>query len=111
MGAARWASFSRRLLARTVLSLLALGAALGVARWLTQRPLREPLSSLRLSLSPQECITECQSRQTDCIQECDGHVSCEKACVHSGEGCVARCRQAADAGAGAPSPTPARPRR
>jgi hypothetical protein len=110
MSAGRWPSRSRRPFVRTLLSLLALGAVLGSAWWATG-PSQRRVTSVRLALSPQECITECQSRQTDCIQECDGRVSCEKSCVHSGEGCVAHCREAADAGALAPSPTPARPRR
>jgi hypothetical protein len=61
----------------------------------------------RLPLSPQECVTECQARQTDCIQECDGHIPCERACVSTGTECVARCRQPGDAGAKPPAATPA----
>ena len=53
----------------------------------------------RLPLSPQECVTECQARQTDCIQDCEGRIPCEKECVTVGEGCVARCRHpSGDAG-------------
>jgi hypothetical protein len=58
-------------------------------------------SSQRFALSPQECNTECQSRQTDCIDECDGNVACERRCVEAGFSCVQRCKRlGADAGVG-----------
>ena len=54
----------------------------------------------RFALSPQECNTECQSRQTDCIEECDGKIPCERRCTEAGLRCVARCAgHGADAGA------------
>lgn len=55
--------------------------------------------STRYALSPQECTTECQSRQTDCILDCEGAVPCERRCTEVGKACVERCRRA-DAGAG-----------
>jgi hypothetical protein len=54
--------------------------------------------STRYALSPQNCTTECQSRQTDCILDCDGAVPCERRCTEVGAACVERCRSA-DAGA------------
>jgi hypothetical protein len=73
------------------------GAVLLVGLW------REPgdgsPSSNRYALSPQECVTECQSRQTDCILDCDGQVPCERRCTDTGMACVERCRRP-DAGAG-----------
>jgi hypothetical protein len=55
--------------------------------------------SVRRALSPQNCTTECQSRQTDCILDCDGRVPCERQCTEVGTACVERCRRP-DAGAG-----------
>jgi hypothetical protein len=51
------------------------------------------------ALSPQECVTECQTRQTDCILDCDGQVPCERKCTEAGTACVERCRHS-DAGVG-----------
>jgi len=55
------------------------------------------------ALSPQECNTQCQTRKTDCIDACDGHIPCEKDCVKSCEACVQRCLHPPDAGAGGAS--------
>jgi hypothetical protein len=52
------------------------------------------------ALSPQECNTQCQTRQTDCIEACDGHVPCERRCVEACQACVQRCLHPPDAGAG-----------
>jgi uncharacterized membrane protein YgcG len=56
----------------------------------------------QFALSPQDCNTECQSRQTDCIETCDGNLRCEHQCVETGKACVERCVRAsrADAGVG-----------
>lgn len=54
----------------------------------------------RFALSPQECNTECQIRQTDCILDCDGNVACERKCTATGKACVERCKHAPDAGVG-----------
>jgi hypothetical protein len=55
----------------------------------------------RFALSPQECNTECQSRQTDCIEDCDGNIPCERRCTETGLRCVARCSgHGPDAGSG-----------
>jgi hypothetical protein len=55
----------------------------------------------RFALSPQECNTECQSRQTDCIDDCDGNLACEGRCTEAGLRCVARCGgHGPDAGTG-----------
>jgi hypothetical protein len=59
-------------------------------------------ATVRGALSPQGCVTSCQTEQTDCILECDGVVPCEKKCVVAGERCVRGCRGAGDAGT--PSP-------
>ena len=65
----------------------------------TGTPQSGPVRTEHHPLSPQECVTECQARQTDCIQDCDGRIPCERACVSRGEACVARCRRpASDAG-------------
>jgi hypothetical protein len=79
---------------------VAFSAACLVALWAaldTQAP-----SAQRFALSPQECTTECQSRQTDCIEDCDGKLRCEHQCVEVGLACVERCVRAsrADAGVG-----------
>jgi hypothetical protein len=81
---------------RAPLLALASATALLVGLWLLREP---PPSSRRFSLSPQQCNTECQRRQTDCILACDGNVPCERRCTETGEACVQRCLQAADAGA------------
>jgi hypothetical protein len=73
-------------------------ALLGVlAMWLGGRE-SESTQTVRSALSPQNCITACQTRQTDCILECDGVVPCEKRCVVEGQRCVRGCRGGADAG-------------
>ena len=69
---------------------LTLGAALLVALWLALDGGRP--ASRRFALSPQQCNTECQSRQTDCILACDGDVSCGRHCTEAGTACVRRCR-------------------
>lgn len=57
--------------------------------------------SEQFALSPQECNTECQTRQTDCVDACDGNVACERRCVEAGFACLARCKGlGADAGVG-----------
>jgi hypothetical protein len=82
-------------------ALLGLGLAAATALlaglwlWVDESP-----SEQRFALSPQECNTECQRRQTDCILACDGNVPCERRCTDTGKACVERCRQAPDAGAG-----------
>jgi hypothetical protein len=60
-------------------------------------------SEQSFALSPQECNTQCQTRKTDCIDACDGHIPCEKGCVASCEACVQRCLHPPDAGAGGAS--------
>ena len=54
--------------------------------------------TVQSALSPQGCVTSCQTEQTDCILKCDGVVPCEKRCVVAGERCVNGCLGAADAG-------------
>lgn len=81
------------------------GALLGVAAaavllaalwvWFDSAP-----KAVLLALSPQQCNTECQRRQTDCILACDGNVPCEQRCTEAGKACVQRCLAASDAGAG-----------
>lgn len=78
-----------------LLGLVLAAVALLVGLWLGLAP---PLASQRFALSPQQCNTECQRRQTDCILACDGHVPCERRCTETGEACVERCLHAADAG-------------
>jgi hypothetical protein len=58
----------------------------------------ESTETVRSALSPQGCVTSCQTQQTDCILKCDGVVPCEKRCVAAGEKCVHGCRGAPDAG-------------
>lgn len=77
-----------RLLGLTVAATLA-----GLWLWLNPSPV-----SQRFALSPQQCNTECQRRQTDCILACDGKVPCERRCTETGMACVARCLHAPDAG-------------
>jgi hypothetical protein len=81
---------------RAVLALVTLAGA-ALALWALVGP-GGPREQ-RFALSPQECNTECQSRQTDCIDECDGKVACERRCTEAGLRCVSRCR-GLDAGAG-----------
>jgi len=95
-------------------ALLALGIglsftlALGVGFWAT-RDERRQIEPAWLALSPQECTTECQTRQTDCILDCDGHIPCEIKCTEVGKVCVEHCRRPArDAGV-APPRRPHRP--
>jgi hypothetical protein len=84
--------------ARSPLGLvLVVATALLVGLWLW---LRAAPTSQRFALSPQECNTECQRQQTDCILACDGNVPCERRCTKTGQACVEGCLQAADAGAG-----------
>lgn len=89
-------------------AVLALGGAaitlLAVAGlWAAFAEPTPPLTQ-HLALSPQECNTGCQSRQTDCILQCDGQVRCERACTEVGLRCVLRCQQAApDSGSGGAS--------
>lgn len=78
--------------------------AAGLVVWLGLRPMllsqsAREVRTERLPLSPQECNTECQSQQTDCILNCDGAVVCEHGCVDAGLACAARCHRAPDAGA------------
>jgi hypothetical protein len=84
-------------------SLLALLVVGGVAVWAALRLGLDDAapSSERFALSPQECNTECQSRQTDCIDDCEGNVPCERRCLQSGLACLERCKRlGADAGVG-----------
>lgn len=78
--------------------------ATGLLGWFGLRPMlrTEPPAEVRTErwlLSPQECNTDCQSQQTDCILNCDGAVQCERGCLDAGQACVARCHHAPDAGA------------
>jgi hypothetical protein len=75
------------------LGLSAMALLAGLWLWLDARP-----ASQRFALSPQQCNTECQRRQTDCILACDGNVPCERRCTETGKACVGRCLHAADAG-------------
>ena len=59
-----------------------------------------PPGQQRFALSPQECNTQCQRRQTDCILACDGNLACERRCTATGKACVERCRHPPDAGTG-----------
>lgn len=77
------------------LALAAAALVAGLWLWLDPAP-----DSQRFALSPQECNTECQRRQTDCILACEGHVPCERRCTETGKACVGRCLHAADAGPG-----------
>jgi hypothetical protein len=72
------------------------GATLLVGLWLALGG--SAPGSAHYALSPQDCTTECQSRQTDCILDCDGKVPCESQCTRVGMACVERCRRP-DAGA------------
>jgi hypothetical protein len=74
---------------------VALAAALAVSAWLGRD---QPPSALSFALSPQECNTECQRQQTDCVLACDGNLPCERRCTETGRTCVERCRRPADAG-------------
>ncbi len=78
-----------------LLGLVLAAVALLVGLWLR---LDAPPASQRFALSPQQCNTECQRRQTDCILACDGNVPCERRCTETGKACVERCLHAADAG-------------
>jgi hypothetical protein len=80
-------------------ALVVLGVGVMVALGIWASPAVRAPSSELFALSPQECNTECQSRQTDCVDTCDGNVACERRCVESGLACVARCKGlGADAG-------------
>jgi hypothetical protein len=81
------------------LLLVTAGAALGVLAllWLGAGSTGST-ETAQGALSPQGCVTSCQTEQTDCILKCDGVVPCEKKCVVSGERCVRGCRGAPDAG-------------
>jgi hypothetical protein len=72
---------------------LAAAVLVGLAIWFGETP-----ASQRFALSPQQCNTECQRRQTDCILDCDGKVPCERRCTETGKACVQRCLRGADAG-------------
>jgi hypothetical protein len=76
---------------------LAAATALMAGLWIWIEPAP---AALRFALSPQQCNTECQRRQTDCILACDGNVPCERRCTERGKACVERCLHAADAGTG-----------
>ena len=68
-------------------------------------------SEERFALSPQECNTQCQTRKTDCIDACDGHIPCEKGCVEACQACVQRCLHPPDAGVGGTGGAGSRSRR
>jgi hypothetical protein len=80
-----------------LLGLTLVATALLAGLWLW---LGEPPASQRFALSPQQCNTECQRRQTDCILDCDGNVPCERRCTETGKACVQRCLRGPDAGSG-----------
>jgi uncharacterized membrane protein YgcG len=85
-------------LGAALVALVVTGATLWAA---VEVGLDDAPSSQRFALSPQECNTECQSRQTDCIDLCDGNVACERRCTEAGLACLERCkRMGADAGVG-----------
>lgn len=79
--------------------LVTTGAALGVLAllWLAAASTGST-ETVRSALSPQGCVTACQTQQTDCILACEGVVPCEKKCVIAGERCVRGCRGSVDAG-------------
>jgi hypothetical protein len=54
----------------------------------------------------QRCLTECQSRKTDCIDACDGETVCEKECQKQAEVCTDYCikREAGQPAPGQPAP-------
>jgi hypothetical protein len=82
---------------RALLLVIALAALTLLTLLLAADP-PSPPETVRGALSPQGCVTSCQTEQTDCILRCDGVVPCEKKCVAIGERCVRGCRGVADAG-------------
>jgi hypothetical protein len=76
--------------------LLAAGAFAALSAVLAGRP--APPEVAHAALTPQGCVTECQSRQTDCILACEGRVPCERQCLAAGKACERRCVALADAG-------------
>jgi hypothetical protein len=77
---------------RAKLAVLALLVSAGLGLWAAFAGPAGPVMQ-RFALSPQECNTECQAQQTDCILDCEGAVPCEKACLEAGKACLARCRE------------------
>lgn len=72
------------------------GSGLCVALWYGAH---SPPSRSQLALTPQQCVTECQSQQSDCVLECEGRVPCQRRCVEGASECTRRCTQrAGDAG-------------
>jgi hypothetical protein len=84
---------TRRLLVMLGLVTLSVLAVL----WLARRG-SDSTETVRSALSPQGCVTSCQTQQTDCILKCDGVVPCEKRCVVAGRRCARGCRGTPDAG-------------
>lgn len=39
----------------------------------------------------QQCHTDCQDRQTDCVDRCDGVIPCIRKCKETGAACAKRC--------------------
>jgi hypothetical protein len=61
-------------------------------------------------LGTQQCNTECQDRFTDCIDRCDGVLSCQKECDRVVTACVKACTAAPPpSGSAAPSASPSSP--
>ena len=81
-------------------ALIAVIAAVAAVVALYGRSPRGGPSEESFALSPQECNTQCQTKKTDCIHACDGHIPCEKGCVATCQACVQRCLHPPDAGAG-----------
>jgi hypothetical protein len=85
-------------LTRRLLVAAALAALMALAvLWLGARG-SDSTETVKAALSPQNCVTSCQTQQTDCILRCDGVVPCEQRCVVAGERCARGCRGHADAG-------------
>ncbi len=88
--------------------LLALGVAPGRPALDGELPKGPPLPR-----GTQQCITECQSRKTDCIEACDGETVCEDECQKQAEICTEYCvKRDAQPAPGQPAPgqpAPGRP--
>lgn len=68
---------------------LAIGGAVivgGMVQWVWGAP-----ETTQLSLTPQECVTACQTDQTDCILGCEGRKPCQKRCRELAKTCVQPC--------------------
>jgi hypothetical protein len=73
-----------------VTALAGLAVIAGFSLWLVDAPI-EPTQQQQLALTPQECVTECQSRQTDCVLNCEGRDPCQQRCTPAAEVCVKAC--------------------